>query len=87
MSKGWYSAIETGALCKFVDLVGVLGAKGSNSSGKSRNSSSIQRKFALIAFSEPFYSISTQAVTKCLTIRVLDQWDKFTWVKPTNYLT
>jgi hypothetical protein len=78
-----YSAIETGALCKFVDLVGVLGAKGSNSSGKSRNSSSIQRKFALTAF----YSISTEAVTKCLTFRVLDQQDKFTWVKPTNYLT
>ena len=33
------------ALCKFVDLLGVLGAKGSTSSGKSRNSSSIQRKF------------------------------------------
>ncbi len=50
VSKGWYSAIETGALCKFV-------------------------------------ANSTQAVTKCLTFRAPDQWDKLTQVNPTNYLT
>ncbi len=31
-----------------------------------------------MAFSEPFYLISTQVVTECLTFRVLDQWDKLT---------